>query len=264
MNVQEGTANADTKWKCTNNTGSDVVNTAALVFVDVSGNVVGPGTVGNRFVVLWDGTTGKLVKQALDMSYGGLGSQTLSLGGGAADAAIFGRGTGPSLTAGYGKYWTKSGSPHTSWFTDDAGNDFLLNKNSELTLASNALVDIDATEVVIGGAYLDGSTGATFSWEILGTYNDNGGTGNQDIIVTLYDRGPDGTPVAGVLRSTITITSLDTLDRVTQALTAVSVPGTDTDEIDLDEPRLIEIRAQLDAGGGVDTASILNVKFVVS
>lgn len=35
--VSEGTANADTVWLCTNNTGSDVVNTDDLVFVDVTG-----------------------------------------------------------------------------------------------------------------------------------------------------------------------------------------------------------------------------------
>jgi hypothetical protein len=133
------------------------------------------------------------------------------------------------------------------------------------TLSSNELVSIDATEVVIGGCVLDGSSGGTYSWSALGTYNDNGGTGNQDLTILLYDRGAVGTPVAGVLRSTLlfdtSVAGLDTLLEETQALGATSSPGVDADDIDSDEPRMYEIRAKLDAAGAVDTALILNVKF---
>lgn len=129
------------------------------------------------------------------------------------------------------------------------------------TLANNVLVDSDKTEIVIGGAYIDGSTGGTYSWEILGTYNDNGGAGNQDIEIRLYDRGPDGTPVAGVLRSVLEVVSLDTLDRVSLTLTASGSPGVDTDTI-YNTARMYEVRAYLDATGGVDTAKILSVAFV--
>jgi hypothetical protein len=129
------------------------------------------------------------------------------------------------------------------------------------TLANNVLVDSDKTEIVIGGAYIDGSTGGTYSWEILGTYNNNGGAGNQDIEIRLYDRGPDGTPVAGVLRSVLEIISLDTLDRVSLTLTASASPGVDTDTI-YNTARMYEVRAYLDATGGVDTAKILSVAFV--
>ena len=119
--------------------------------------------------------------------------------------------------------------------------------------------------MVIGGAYIDGSTGGTYSWEILGTYNDNGGTGVQDMEVRLYDRGPDGTPVAGVLRSVIEITSLDTLDRVSQALTVASSPGVDADQIDSDEPRLMEVRVYMDCGGGnLDSGHVLSCRFIES
>jgi len=167
-----------------------------------------------------------------------------------------------ATSAGYGRFWVRNDAPTTPMFTDDdATIKTLLNK--DITLASNELVDIDATEVVIGGAYLDGSTGGTFTWEILGTYNDNGGTGVQDLDVYLYDRGPDGTPVAGVLRSIISIDTLDTLDRVTQTLTASGTPGVDTDTI-FNTGRLYEVRAKLDAGGGVDTAKILSVRFIES
>ena len=133
--------------------------------------------------------------------------------------------------------------------------------SGDKTLASNIVADLDATEVVVGGAYIDGSTGGTYSWEMLGTYNDNGGTGNQDIELRLYDRGPDGTPVAGVLRSVLEITSLDTLDRVTQTLTASASPGVDTDTI-YNTARMYEVRAYIDAAGAVDTARILSCVFI--
>ena len=136
------------------------------------------------------------------------------------------------------------------------------------TLVSNELIAIDATEVVIGGAVLDGSSGGTYAWACLATYNDNGGTGNQDLTLYLYDRGAVGTPVAGVLRSTLLFdTSVDGLDTLLEeklTLTGAASPGTDTDEIDSDEPRMYEIRAKLDAAGAVDTALILNVKFTES
>jgi len=173
------------------------------------------------------------------------------------------RTTGPTGTATYGHIWVKDDIATTLMFTDDADVDHKLNNPLSITLASNELVDVDATEVVIGGAYIDGSTGGTFTWEILGTYNDNGGTGVQDLDVYLYDRGPDGTPVAGVLRSTLSIDTLDTLDRVSQTLTASGTPGVDTDTI-FNTGRLYEVRAKLDAGGGVDTAKVLSVRFIES
>lgn len=191
-------------------------------------------------------------------------SGSLKLGNATASVEMDEQAGPVTVAAGEGTFWVKNDAPTRPKFTDDTSVEHYLDRPTPTTLASNALIDVDATEVVIGGAYLDGSSGGVYSWEILGTYNDNGGGGNQDVIVTLYDRGPDGTPVAGVLRSTITITSLGTLDRVSQALTVAASPGTDTDEIDSDEPRLYEVRAKLDANGGVDTARILNVKFVES
>jgi len=226
------------------------------------GNVVGPTSALSNGVALYNGATGRIIRDSGTLVYSSGEFRNTH-----ASTAAFRckeRASGPTGTATHGHIWVLNDAPTTLWFTDDTDVDHHLNRPTPTTLASNALVDVDATEVVIGGAYLDGSSGGVYSWEILGTYNDNGGGGNQDVIVTLYDRGPDGTPVAGVLRSTITITSLDTLDRISQALTVAASPGTDTDEIDSDEPRLYEIRAKLDANGGVDTAKILNVKFVES
>lgn len=129
-----------------------------------------------------------------------------------------------------------------------------------ITLATNEPVSTDATEVVIGGGYLDGGSGKDFSWEVLGIYNDNAGAGNQNLEARLYDRGPDGTPTAGTLRSTLIISALDTLDRVSQVLTANGSPGVDVDQIQ-DAPRMYEVRLYLDATGGVDDADALQVRF---
>jgi hypothetical protein len=224
--------------------------------------VTGPASATDNAIVRFDGATGNIVQQATNLFYTDAGQIQLN----AASAAVRmkERTSGPTGSASQGLFWVKDDVPTAPMFTDDTDVVHRLNKELDITLASNELIDVDATEVVIGGGYLDGSTGGTFSWEILGTYNDNGGTGNQDLDVFLYDRGPDGTPVAGVLRSTISIDSLDTLDRVSQALTVAASPGTDTDEIDSDEPRLYEVRAKLDAGGGVDTAKILSVRFIES
>ncbi len=46
-------------------------------------------------------------------------------------------------------------------------------------------------------------------------------------------------------------------------LTASATPGVDTDTIQ-DAARFYEVRAKLDAGGGVDTAKILSVRFIES
>jgi hypothetical protein len=171
--------------------------------------------------------------------------------------------TAATFAANFGDWWVRDDAPNTPMFTDDTGVATRLNKERDITLASNEFIDVDATEVVIGGGYLDGSTGGTYSWEILAEYNDNGGTGVQDLDIYLYDRGPDGTPVAGVLRSTLSVDTLDTLDRVSLTLTASASPGTDTDTI-YNTARLYEVRAKLDAGGGVDTARILSVRFIES
>ena len=308
MRVLEGTVNANSEWQCTNLPAADVVNTNNLVFLEifapdrkyVAGHATAPATPASGDGVYWVDTPGAtdstpmftddagaaepvalLTGASLPNNYipvganntddGRLKNSVLKYTSGelhnnnsTASSRMNERTTGPTGVAAGGWFWVKDDAPTRPKFTDDTDVEHYLDRPTPTVLATNELVDIDATEVVIGGGYLDGSTGGIYSWEILATYNDNGGTGNQDLDILLYDRGPDGTPVAGVLRSTLTITSLDTLDRVTLTLAGVSSPGTDTDEIDSDEPRLYEIRAKLDAGGAVDTAKILSVKFVES
>ena len=64
MRVQEGTANGDTEWYCSNNTGSDVVNTASLVFIQTSGDVSFiSGTVVSNQIAIYD-TNGNQIKGA--------------------------------------------------------------------------------------------------------------------------------------------------------------------------------------------------------
>lgn len=133
------------------------------------------------------------------------------------------------------------------------------------TLAPFSVVSGDGTEVVIGGGYIDGSTGGTYSWNVTATYNDGGGAGNQDLYIYLYDMGPDGTPTSGTLRSTLlidtSVVGLDTMDYVNQALTAAASPGTDADEIQ-NAARMYEVRAKVDATGSLDSGTILYVEFV--
>jgi len=143
------------------------------------------------------------------------------------------------------------------WWTGGAGG----GGGGSTQLALNELVQLDATEVVIGGGYIDGSTGGTYSWEIQGIYNDNGGTGNQDMEIRLYDRGPDATPVAGVLRSVLEVISLDTLDTISLTLTATGSPGTDTDTIH-DSARMYEVRLYMDAGGALDSGFLHSCTFI--
>jgi hypothetical protein len=249
-----------------------VDNTAptSLMFTDdVSTDhpvVLAPTSVTDNRICTWDGTTGHYV-QSTAVAVGDNGAITCT--GTDNKIEMVERAAAPANSATYGKIWIKNDNPTTLWFTDDVSTDTQVALLSDITgggggnftLANNVLVDSDKTEIVIGGAYIDGSTGGTYSWEILGTYNDNGGAGNQDIEIRLYDRGPDGTPVAGVLRSVLEVTSLDTLDRVSLTLTASASPGVDTDTI-YNTARMYEVRAYLDATGGVDTAKILSVAFV--
>lgn len=135
----------------------------------------------------------------------------------------------------------------------------------QIVLATNEIVQLDQTEIVIGGGYIDGSTGGTYSWEALAEQIDGGG---GVLLLTseirLYDMGPDGTPAAGTLRSTLGFPTDDALDRVSLTLTAGGSPGTDTDTI-FNTARMYEVRAYLDStGGNVDSFRILNVRFVES
>jgi hypothetical protein len=63
--VTQGTTNADVWFICTNDVGSDVVGTNALVFATIgTGNVVGPASATDNALVRFDGTTGKLIQNS--------------------------------------------------------------------------------------------------------------------------------------------------------------------------------------------------------
>ncbi|TIV70588.1 MAG: DUF2793 domain-containing protein [Mesorhizobium sp.] len=65
--VSEGTTNADTQWTCTTNApitvGSTSLAFAQLTSGGGSGDVVGPSSVTDQNPAVFDGTTGKLIKQ---------------------------------------------------------------------------------------------------------------------------------------------------------------------------------------------------------
>lgn len=175
------------------------------------------------------------------------------------------RAAAPTNVANTGSIWVRDDAPTTPMFTDSTGGDHRLNIPVPTVLATNELIGIDQTEIVIGGGYIDGSTGGTFSWEALAEQIDGGG---GVLLLTseirLYDMGPDGTPAAGTLRSSLEFPTDDALDRVTLTLTASGSPGTDTDTI-FNTARMYEVRAYLDStGGNVDSLRILSVKFVES
>lgn len=225
--------------------------------------VTGPAAATDNAFVRFNGTTGHIVQS---LSTATLTDNTaMFLSGSQAELQMQERASALTPTAAHGTYWVKNEVPSEAWFTDDTDVAHNLNRPTPTTLASNELIQLDQTEIVIGGGYLDGGTGGTFSWEALATQIDGGG---GVLLLTseirLYDMGPDGTPTAGTLRSSLEFPTDDSLDRVSLALTASASPGTDTDTIQ-DAPRMYEVRAYLDStGGNVDSLSVLNVKFVES
>ena len=91
--VQEGTANADSLWICTNNSGSDVVGTDGLTFAQISGagDVTGPGSSTDNALVRWDGTGGDTIQNSgvtLDDSQNVSGVNTIVFETGANDLTL--------------------------------------------------------------------------------------------------------------------------------------------------------------------------------
>lgn len=64
--VETGTANSDSGWLCTNNAGSDVVATDALVFAKFTGggDVSGGGSSTDNAIPRWDGATGTTLQDS--------------------------------------------------------------------------------------------------------------------------------------------------------------------------------------------------------
>jgi phosphoribosylcarboxyaminoimidazole (NCAIR) mutase len=91
--AQEGTANADTLWMCTNNSGTDVVGTDGLTFAQISGSgdVTGPGSSTDNAIVRWDGTGGDTIQNSgvtLDDSQNVSGINTIVFETGANDLTL--------------------------------------------------------------------------------------------------------------------------------------------------------------------------------
>jgi len=64
--AEEGSANGDQGFLCTNNAGSDIVNTDALVFAvfTQTGAISGPGSSTDNAIVRWDGATGTAIQDS--------------------------------------------------------------------------------------------------------------------------------------------------------------------------------------------------------
>lgn len=112
-----------------------------------------------------------------------------------------------------------------------------------VTLSTNEASLTHAVEVVVGGAYLNITQDVGFAAQLEQTLDDLGVTQ-----VKLYDLGTPGTPIAPVLRSTLTFDNANknNIDYVSKKLTPVASPlFVNNDEI-FNTPRLYEVRLVLD------------------
>lgn len=129
-----------------------------------------------------------------------------------------------------------------------------------VTGVSNQTTTQLTTEIRAGAFEFDGSQ--TFGaldvkFRFVGEYTATGGAG--DARIRLYDMGPAaGPPVAGVLRSTLTIPFAEAGSprRKEVTLTINGAPGTNADEI-FNVARLYEVRLFLDSAQSGDEMDCL-------
>ena len=113
----------------------------AAVWASATGDVSGPASSANNAVALFDGTGGKLLKDASAFKFQ---SGVITLSGVAAALDIRERTTGPSVATGQGEYWVKDDVPTQPRFTDDAGTAWRLVLGPTGATTSNALARFDA------------------------------------------------------------------------------------------------------------------------
>ncbi len=162
MFIKEGTSNGDTAWVCTNNDGSDVVGTDALVFVQFSGGQ-SPGGSDTQMQYNNSGTLGGLSTLTtngtnLSMSGGNItlaDSDNLQFGAGQ-DLDIQHNGTNSLITSSTGDLITDNiaatGSTIFRCGTDTSATDFQVQNDSE-----SAIFLVDAS----GQADFSGNVDAT-------------------------------------------------------------------------------------------------------
>jgi len=63
--VRDGTVNKDTGWLCTNDLGSDIVDTNPLLFKKITGNIDATGLSTDNAIVRWDGTSGTIIQNSV-------------------------------------------------------------------------------------------------------------------------------------------------------------------------------------------------------
>ena len=119
--------------------------------------------------------------------------------------------------------------------------------------------------LIIGGTAFNAGpfVAAELRFVLIGRYTATGTVGN--CVVRVYDRGAPGAPVAGDLRSTVTIAfaSAGNLDAFSAVLSVVPAPGVGIDEIS-DTLRVYEAEAEIvGSDGAADIFKIHKVSFEV-
>ena len=120
--------------------------------------------------------------------------------------------------------------------------------------------------IIVGGTTFDAGrfvVAGILRFAMVGRYTATGTVGS--CVVRVYDRGAPGAPVAGDLRSTVTIpfSSAGNLDAFSAVLSVVPAPGVGIDEIS-DTLRVYEAEAEIvGSDGAADIFKIHKVSFEV-
>jgi len=120
--------------------------------------------------------------------------------------------------------------------------------------------------IIVGGTTFDAGrfvVAGILRFAMVGRYTATGTVGS--CVVRVYDRGALGAPVAGDLRSTVTIpfASAGNLDAFSTLLSVVPAPGVGIDEIG-DTLRVYEAEAEIvGSDGAADIFKIHKVSFEV-
>lgn len=155
------------------------------------------------------------------------------------------------------EYYLSSASPTTWTFIAQTAPSVTANNN---VLGIDRTITLLQTEEVTGGTVLDGSKIITVAYfRIVGLIISSLGTGQ----VRLYDMGPaNGPPALPVLRSTVTIPTVDSGDlvRKVQALTPVAAPSAPNEIYNTE--RIYEARSYLNSTSPGDTMRLLQAALV--
>lgn len=213
MFISEGTANADTAWVCTNDSGSDIVGTDALVFVQFSSV-----TAGITTIALEGGATGANIISS------GTGPTALLRGilgeSGVLTAAVSGDDVVVSVDA---------LGIDTAKIANDAITEAKIANGSGVMIARRLEFDFnDASPVNVGAQVPSGATvmhsyfNITTAWDI-GTTMELGDAGTPGLLIATTQVDPQTTDIYGVDNDEET--TADTQFRVTYSGTPAAGAG---------------------------------------